>query len=142
VSSGWLATWLDVEMLAARIGGLPPPHTPDRFLPVWDGQQLEDLLGSRRLCRYVTPTDVGAFTRGSTRRHWVTPTPYSPDEATSYLTLPNPLIRRTHVLLLDPAEIELAVGPKQIVAGAGIEFLLPRGFPSSAVLNGWEMEVR
>jgi hypothetical protein len=129
-------------MLEDHVGGLPPAHTPDMFLPRWTGPDLRELLGERRLCRYVVPADVGTFTAGSTRPHWVTPTPYSPDEVTSYLFLPNPLSVRSHVLLLEPALISIAFGPKQVLAGAGIEFFLPQGFPGSAVVDRWEMEVR
>ncbi len=142
VSSGWLATWLDIEMLVERIGGLPPPHTPDHKLPDWRGPDLSLLLAGRRLCRYVSARQVGSFTAGSLATHWVTPTPYSPDEVTSFLFLPDPLTRREHVLLLDPGRIVHALGPRQMIAARGIEFLLPHGFPAAAVIDGWEMEVR
>ena len=142
MSSGWLATWLDAQMLMDRVGGLPPPMTLNADLPAWTGAELSKLLAGRRLCRYVIGEDVGRFTTGSTRPHWVTPTPYSPDEVASYLFLPNPLKPREHVLLLDPARIARALGPRQIHAGAGIEFLLPAGFPAAAVVDGWEMVVR
>jgi hypothetical protein len=45
-------------------------------------------------------------------------------------------------MILDPMQIAEVKGPRRVLGGQGIEYLLPHGFPSSAVWGSWEREVR
>lgn len=140
-TSSWLATLLDQEMLQLNGVRIASRLTPDWRLPRKTGGTVAGELGGRYLLRYVLSSQVGRYASGSSDKHWVTPTPYAPDETVSWLALPNPNSRRTHVLVLDPAKIPFISGPRWIRFGKGIEYLLPDGFPRSAVLLGWEVEV-
>jgi hypothetical protein len=44
-------------------------------------------------------------------------------------------------MLIDPAAVAEVQGPHWVRGGDGIEYVLPKGFPSNAVLLGWEIEV-
>jgi hypothetical protein len=44
-------------------------------------------------------------------------------------------------MLLNPAEVDEIQGPRWVRAGSGIEYVLPNGFPSSAVLLGWPIQI-
>jgi hypothetical protein len=88
------------------------------------------------------------FQNGTDLPTYVTPTPYAPEETISWLFLPSARVPRTHVLLLDPAKIPLIQGPMWVAAGAGIQYVLPQGFPAQAIIvpgargARWELEVR
>ena len=98
-------------------------------------------LGGRLLLRYLTPAQVGSFTNGSDREHYVTPTPYAPDEAIRWLALPGVTVPREHALVLDPASIDVILGPRKVRWGGGIEYILPDGFPKAALHFAWEVVV-
>lgn len=141
-SVSWLATVLDQEMLeVARNVAIAPRPTPDAQLPRKTGSQVSAELGGRYLLRYLLPQQVGTYRRGSTQRHWATPTPYAPEETVSWLALPSPTQARLFVLLLDPAKIDDIWGPRWVRFGKGIEYLLPRGFPDGALALPWELPV-
>jgi len=144
-TSSWLVTLLDQEMLEA-IRGVTIYHrlTPDAQLPQKNGQQVTDELGGRYLLRYLLPHQVGLFTTGSTHRQYVTPTAYAPGETIYWLALPAPRQPRTYVLVLDPRKMPNTeiLGPRWVRLGTGIEYILPGGFPSGAVVGGWEIRVR
>jgi len=117
---------------------LPGFHSPDRL--------TVGSLNGRLLLRYVPATRLGLYANGSDDQHWLTPTAYDPCSAQSWLALPSPQILRRHVMLIDPFEVladsRPIAGPRWVRFGGGIEYLLPRGFPKSALALGWEMEVR
>jgi hypothetical protein len=115
--------------------------TPDDELPRKDGKDVADELGGRYLLRYMLPHQTGQFTNGSTARHYVTPTPYAPEETVTWLYLPKPDGERTFVMLFDPAKIPFILGPRWVRLGNGIEYILSEGFPKDAVVGGWELTV-
>lgn len=139
---GRLATVLDQEMLeAVRRVRIASRVAPDDSLPIRLGRDIAIELGGRYLLRYMFPHQVGQYALGSQDRHFVTPTAYSPEDAVSWLYLPKPTGKRPFVMLLDPAKVPYAQGPRWVRLGNGIEYILPRGFPGEAVGAGWELEV-
>ena len=120
--------------IAARV-------TPDDSLPLKSGRDVALELGGRYLLRYMLPHQVDQFREGSRARHFVTPTPYSPEDTVSWLYLPKPTGDRPFVLLLDPASIPSLQGPRWVRLGNGIEYILPQGFPREAIVAGWELKV-
>lgn len=141
-TSSLLATLLDQEMLENRgtVSILPAP-TPDAMVPAKSGKAVFEELGGRFLLRYLVPAQLTAFTAGGKGIHWVTPTPYQPEETVSWLALPALSKPRRHALVLDPREIEMICGPRWVRLGGGIEYILPRGFPASALVLPWPIEV-
>jgi len=135
-----LATILDQEMLE-RIAPIAPRDTRDAALPLRRGLDVADELGGRLLVRYMLARQLGQFGGGSTVRHWVTPTPISPSVVCSFLALPAPNEPRPFAMLIDPAAVAEIQGPRWVRGGAGIEYLLPIGFPASALPLGWELNV-
>ena len=141
-TGGGLATALDWEMLEVSRGvHIASGATPDNELPLKQGREVSIELGGRYLLRYVLPDQVGLYTNGSNKRHFTTPTPYAPEEANHYLCLPSPKALRLFVILLNPYEISAVQGPRWVRLGRGIEYLLPNGFPRSAIVRGWELSV-
>ena len=148
-TSSWLATLLDQEMLeAVRQPRIPiwPRTTLDGGLPQLQGPQVAAQLGGRYLLRYLLPrqvSDVSIYARdGSNAPHWVTPTPYAPDETVSWLALPVPTQSRLFVMLLDPEKITRTIcGPRWVRMGKGIEYLLRDGFPKEALVFPWALQV-
>lgn len=139
--SGWLATHLDRMMLMRR-GQLHEPLDA-KEQPVRSGEEVADELNGRMLLRYVLDDDVHEAGKGRWQSTFVTPTPYSVDDLPSYLALPIPDVPRRHVVFLDPGEIDQIIGPRRVVGGEGIEYLLPGGYRREAVLEpGWAVRVR
>jgi hypothetical protein len=141
-TSSLLATLLDQEMLENRgtVSILPAP-TPDAMVPAKNGNDVFEELGGRFLLRYVVPAQLAVFGSGSRGVHWVTPTPYQPEETISWLALPALSEPRRHALILDPREIEVICGPRWVRLGCGIEYILPHGFPERALVLPWPIEV-
>jgi hypothetical protein len=115
--------------------------TPDSQLKRRSGADVATELGNRYLLRYLLAHQLGQFRNGSSRKHYVTPTPYSAEETISWLALPQPTEPRTYVMLLDPARISVILGPRWVRLGKGIEYVLPDGFPQDAIVLGWEVAV-
>jgi hypothetical protein len=91
-------------------------------------------------------SQIDAFRQGSRAVEFVTPTAYAPWESISALALPGATRPRTHVLVLDPRRIDAICGPYRCQLGFGIEYLLPFGFPATAIVahtnsGGWAIEV-
>lgn len=128
-------------MLFNRGVPIESPLLPVDALPRKPGTQVWDELGGRHLLRYLAPYQVGQFSRGSTRTHWATPTPYASEETVDFLYLPDPLADRRYVMLLDPRQMDEIRGPQWIYLGKGIQYFLPNGFPGEAVVGGWEMRI-
>ena len=131
-SSGWLSTQLDEFMLGKKI----IYHAmPAAGLPVKTGVDVFNELGGRQLLRYVDVYSVHEPRGGRVGRPtWVTPTPLSADEVDHYLDLPAPEKPRTHVVRLDPRLIPIIAGPQWVGLGLGIQYLLPDGYSTNAVL--------
>lgn len=144
---GFLATMLDQEMIEVKhTVAVYPRNTLDASLPERSGLEVSEEIGHRYLIRYLLQDQVGRFTRGSSDPHFVTPTPYSRDDLTRYLALPNPRRRRSYALILDPERIDIIKGPRWVRGGSGIEYLLPRGFTPDAIAFRnvgplWEIQI-
>lgn len=93
------------------------------------------------MLRYLPREQVGRYRTGSRERHFVTPTPYSAQEAVSWLALPLPLVKRGFVMLLNPSAIEQVQGPRRIAGGGGIEYILPSGFGQQALVFSFELQI-
>ena len=63
-------------------------------------RQVADEIGGRYLLRYLLPHQVGQFSNGSAETHYVTPTPYAPEETVHYLALPEPDQPRSYAPVL------------------------------------------
>lgn len=127
-------------MLISKAVNVFPPHISISAMPVRSGLAVSAELGERCLLRYLLPHQYNLFTMGSASLHYTTPTPYSATETISWLALPNPA-SRDYVLFLDPTKILDICGPRRVRLGKGIEYILPNGFPGSAVLLGWPVRV-
>ena len=95
----------------------------------------------RYLLRYVLPEQLQAFSDGSSRVHYVTCTPYSPEETIGQLALPRGAEPRSHVFLLRPSKLKKVSGPRWVRGGYGIEYLLPEGFGKDALVLPWAIAV-
>ena len=115
MSCAWLSTVLDQEMLEVvrRVRIAPRTVSYQILLVSWQktGRQVAGELGGRYLLRYLLRHQVGSYINGSTDRHYTTPTPYSPADTVSWLTLPSPTRKRDFVMLLDPTKIDTILGP-------------------------------
>ena len=156
-TSSRLATILDSEMLINNGARIYPPGFPLASLRLLPSQpvptsDLSTQLGKRYLLRYLLPHQVGTLTTGTTRRQHVTPTAYAPEETVSWLALPSPTQPRTYVLLLYPSQLTNVYGPRWVLMGGGIEYILATGFTQSAIKRIspdpssppaiWELEVK
>jgi len=115
--------------------------TLDKDLPIRHGYEVAQELGGRLLVRYMLRDQVRLFGAGSTNTHCVTPTPLARKDTVPVLALPVPDRGRPFAMLLNPAEVDEIQGPRWIRGGSGIEYVLPNGFPSSAVLLGWPIQI-
>ncbi|GAA2137828.1 hypothetical protein GCM10009760_18660 [Kitasatospora kazusensis] len=144
---GWLATTLDRDMLGA---GLGPEWQAERLMKRRDDpagiEEVARELGGRMFVHYIPDYALQSFAGREDLRWkmWVTPTPYSSEEAIDYLRLPFPHIPRRYVLLIDPRELDGPIlGPKLVRQGGGsVEYLLPNGAPLKAVAEGWMVRLR
>ena len=144
MSCAWLSTVLDQEMLEVvrRVRIAPRTVSYQILLVSWQktGRQVAGELGGRYLLRYLLRHQVGSYINGSTDRHYTTPTPYSPADTVSWLTLPSPTRKRDFVMLLDPTKIDTILGPRWTRLGKGIEYILPGGFNKDALVWPWELQ--
>jgi hypothetical protein len=139
-----LATNLDRHMLEERGTIIVPGVTQDAAVPSKSGVEVFDELGGRFLLQYLLTGQgdtVEKLSQIQGRLQWVTPTPYSPEETISMLALPAPEQSREYVLILDPRKIEEIQGPRRVLLGLGIEYILPKGFPKEALVLPWPVEV-
>lgn len=142
MSCGYWSTYLDHQMLIKRGANIAASSTPDAMLAVKAGSAVAEELGGRYLIRYLRRSEVNQYLYGNAARHFVTPTPYAAADCVAYLALPDPTVKRGHLLLLDPSKIEEISGPRWVEAGRAIEYLLPRGFPQAALAFRWALELK
>jgi hypothetical protein len=135
-----IATRLDEEMLALRSAHVYPSHIPIASMPARSGSAVASELGGRYLLRYLIRKQYGKFTTGTPSLQFTTPTAYSPTEVISWLALPTPA-RRDFVLFLDPKHLADVRGPRRVLLGGGLEYILASGFPASAIVVGWPVPV-
>lgn len=140
-TAGLLATNLDWYMLENRGTPISSGVTPDEEFPVKSGEEVFEELGGRFLLRYLLPSHTRVSLEDMGKKHWVTPTPYSPEETIEMLALPAPTRPREYVLVLDPRKIDEVQGPRQVLFGGGIEYILPRGFSREALVLPWPLGV-
>lgn len=135
-----LATFLDHWMLereervAERGDRIASGFTGQDALPSRSGDELAGELGGRLLLRYVREHEIEEAGNGTARAVWVTPTPYGPSDAVDVLALPRGWEPRDYLVLIRPERVREARGPRWVLGGGGIEYLLPFGYPSSAVV--------
>ena len=135
-----LATLLDEFMLVqASVGAIYPSGTLNAQMIPKDGAAVSNELGGRYLCRYLTPVRAVQPLTATSMSTYVTPTPFTPNEAGRWLAVPAPTVLRTHVILIDPGQLSLAqgypiLGPKWVRGGLGIEYVLPAGYPVNAIV--------
>ncbi len=139
MSSALFATKQDSIMLYKAL--VAHPSVSIGAMPNRAGADVAAELAGRALLRYV---DIARFhEKGSSGKVFVTPTPYSPEDLLSALALPAPHLLRSYALWLDPALIDVIKGPRWVLGGTGIEYLLPNGYPERAIMPpGWGVEVR
>jgi hypothetical protein len=114
--------------------------TPTANLPIRTGTEVAIELNGRALLRYVDRWS--AHESGRTIETFACPTPYTPSEVMRFLAPPRPDLLRDYVLFLDPKEIVVIRGPRWCNLGGGIEYVLPDGYPETAIIGpGWAVEV-
>jgi hypothetical protein len=128
-------------MLEAKGIPIADASVVESALPLKSGTEVALELSGRFLLRYLRRAEVNQYAFGSGNRHFVTPTAYAAEECAAWLRLPDPAVRRSHVLLLDASKIAEIRGPRWVEGGGGIEYILPSGFPQGALVTGWAMEV-
>ncbi len=127
---------------------IEPATTPLAGLTRRSGTQVADEIGGRYLLRYLLPHQVGTYTVGSGATHYVTPTPYAPEETVPFLALPRPTVPRPYALVLDPRQVDYIWGPQWVRGAPGIQYVLLQGFPARAIVvpgtpgAAWEIQVR
>jgi hypothetical protein len=157
-----LATVLDVSMfLRNGVKRIYPPGTSLYSMIAAEPSgvlNLPELLGGRYLLRYLRAAVVGRVMTGTSDATYVTSTPYTPEESIAWLALPFTLQPRTHVVLLDPAQVTRPLpdgsprrvfGPRWVQFGSGLEYILESGYPDTAIVSVsadpgkyvWELEV-
>lgn len=135
-----LATFLDHWMLerndrvAARGAGIASGFTDPAALPSLSGAQLSAELGGRLLLRYIREHELEEAHNGTARAVWATPTPLGPRDAVDVLALPRAWEPRDYLVLIRPEEVIEARGPRWVLGGGGIEYLLTSGYPLSAAV--------
>ena len=133
--SARIATYFDYLMLRNRgVMIRNPDDEPVEALPTCSGVQVAAEIAGRWLLYFGLPDHLRAYAdRGKSTPTYVTPTPYTPEEAIDYLYLPSAHLRRDQALLLDQAAIPLIQGPTWVAEGGGIQFFLPHGFTAEAI---------
>lgn len=126
---------LDAEMLARHGVSIAPPGTPDASLPSKSGRRVAWELGVRYLLKYVFDWQIDVITKGTEKKQYVTPTPYSPEDVMTWLALPAPNQPRKYVLVLKAEAVRDIKGRRWIRFGGGIEFILPAGFSADAIAD-------
>jgi hypothetical protein len=109
-------------------------------MPARPGADIAAELGGRYLLRYLIRKQHRKFTAGSASLQFVTPTPYSPTEVISWLALPT-TARREFALFLNATHLSDVRGPRRVLLGGGLEYILASGFPASAIVVGWPVPV-
>jgi hypothetical protein len=108
--------------------------TPDASLPAVVDHEAH--FAGRLLLRYLRKHDlplVGTDEwRG--RQHWVSPTPICTADLKQYLNLPSALPTPTHALLIDPARLPAVRGPRWVMFGFAVEYLID-DIPVEAVVG-------
>jgi hypothetical protein len=136
-----LATVLDQEMLEKKGALIAARTVADAALPKKSGADVWRELGGRYLMRYLASEAIGESSGGSATPVYATPTPFAPSDLVVWLALPAPMKPRDYALLLDPREVPVILGPRWVRLGKGIEYILPEGFPASALVLPWEIRI-
>ena len=142
--SAWLPCFLDVSMLDARGVIVHSSTTPDERLDRRSGAEVAADLGGRFLISYLRERDVKrlddvgmAELQGVSRPIYTTPSPLASADLVATLGLPLPTLPRTFAIILDPAQIPAIIGPRRVLYGDTVEYLLPEGYPKAALVLKW-----
>jgi hypothetical protein len=136
-SAGRLAVWNDHR-------GFNPAPLPAASLPIVNN--LAALIGSRALLHYCRHTDAPSIVAsGLWPGSWCTVTSLVGHVADIWLGTPR---RKNYVIAFDPAGIGRYQGPgvappdgsDPLRTGSGLEFYLPDGAPSSAIVSHGPLE--
>src|SRR3989338_37936 len=136
-TTSWMATLFDARMIERRPKNIriAPPGTSVGALSILNGNALRKQLGGRYLFRYLRSNQIGQLVNGVGTRQYVSPTPYSPGEAVKWLALPRPNYPPTFVLFLIPDHLRNIRGPRYVLLGGGIEYILEDGFDKNALVS-------
>ena len=135
MSTTKLSQKMDVNQIIRNGGKIGQEGLLTHKMKKRSGTEVDTEIGGRYLLRYLHAGQLTEFLNGSERRHWVTPTPITPEDLVSWLALFEPTIKRKHVLILDPKKIKNICGPAYIHLGQGIEYCLPHGFGKEAIVS-------
>src|SRR5687767_7137681 len=133
-TSGRLATSLDAMFFAKNRVRIDAYLTGTTRPKPKSGTRVARELRSRLLLRYITEAQADSTRGGVSHEVYATPTVYSPEEAASWLITPASKDPRPFAILLDPAAIEWVIGPMWVGPVAGIQYILPEGYPEAAIV--------
>jgi hypothetical protein len=130
-----MATSLDCWMLKEHDVEAAASTTLDADLPVKSGDQVFEEIGRRYLIRYVPKDGISLESMLAPSLRWVTPTPYSAEDALRCLALPFGERQRKYYWLINPRYLRNVKGPRSVDGGCGIEYLIPEGVPEEALVK-------
>jgi hypothetical protein len=136
-----MATSLDHWMLKGHGVEAVASATRDADLPEKSGDQVFEETGRRYLIRYVPKDGISLESMLEPSPRWVTPTPYSAEDAVRYLALPFGERQREYYWLINPRYLRNVKGPRSIDGGFGIEYLIPEGVPEGALVKRFALPV-
>jgi len=136
-----IATRLDEEMLLNRSVHIYPPYTPVGTMPPRSGSAVASELGGRYLLRYLLRTQYQHLTAATSQLRFVTHT--------------NPVFAKGGGLVARTADADKTAfrtisrskshsrdtGPRRVRLGGGLEYVLPKGFPTDALVLSWPVPV-
>lgn len=146
-TSSKLATLLTIAMLTGRGIRIVDPDNGAQMPEPRAGTLVAGELCGGLLVRYLRTKQVGLYRDGASEVTYVTPTAYTATEAIEWLYLPDPLVPRTHALLLNPERVPWIQGPMWVAGRGGIQYVLPQGFPREAIVvpgaptGRWELPI-
>ena len=112
-----LAITLDVEQIQRGSTVFASPLTNVKLMADRSGSEISEEIGGCYLVRYLLQTQVSEFLSGSSKEHWVTPTPFKPSDLGSTSALFSPHKPRSYALILNPLEIKVIRGPSRVRLG-------------------------
>jgi hypothetical protein len=135
-TSGRIATMLDFMCFDRNRVQIRHYLTSTRRPTPRRGATVAREMRGRFLARYITAAQAVSMT-GPTPMNsevYATPTAYSPEEAPVWLITPGSVGTRPYVVLLDPAVLVWIIGAMLVGPAAGIQYVLPQGYPAEAIV--------
>jgi hypothetical protein len=121
--------------------GAVAPTLSDADLPEKSGHQVFVEIGRRYLIRYVSRDGISLESMLKPSRKWLTPTPYSAEDALRYLALSFGVRQRDYYWLINPRYLPSVWGPRTVDGGLGIEYLILDGVPEEALVKRFALPV-